>query len=398
MIWNLYVTGGTVRTVIRQADALVARGRDVTIVSVICHSHRTEPFFAIDPRVHVELLIDRHTLGLGRSPRTRLLRALDGRPTLSTQFRDGRVDQASWLTDVLLCGRIARTPGVVIGTRMGINLAVARFAPRATVTIAQEHLQLKRYERAIRKAVRRHFPRLDLVASLTRSDAADYARALPGDRPAIVVVPNAIPDQPPEPADPRAQRVVTVGRLAPGKAFHLLIDAFALIADDHPGWTVRIIGEGPRHEALAERAAAAELEDRIVLVGAIPDVDAELAAASIFTLTSRFESFGLVLLEAMAAGVAIVSFPTPTGPRELLEHERNALVATPLGDVRALADQLARAMDDVGLRRRLATRAREEVAAFTVSAVTDRWVAILDELQRDGRLRDPRPLGPMTTT
>lgn len=390
VIWNVYATGGTVRTVLRQANALAERGRDVTVVSVLCHHYQKGPFFEVHPDVDLEILVDRHRLPEERGWRGRVRRSLDARPYLGQQFSLGREKQASALTDVLLLGRVARTRGVVVGTRIGINLAIARFARSGTATVAQEHLQLRRYAAEVRRAIDRSFPSLDLVVSLTHADAGDYLAAFPDGTPALAVVPNAIPDRLPPPADLDAHRVVSVGRLDPGKGQADLIDAFAIAAAEEPGWELHLVGEGRRRASLEERIEEVGLTDRVVLVGETKDVDGELRQASIFALTSHWESFGLVILEAMAVGLPVVSYATPIGPLELLDDGGNGLLA-PVGDIPAVAAQLRRLMRDRELRAKLAARGRADAERFTLTAVTDRWTQLFDDLERGSGPRDEDP-------
>jgi glycosyltransferase involved in cell wall biosynthesis len=380
VIWNAYSSGGTVRTVVRQANALAERGRTVTVVSVVRHHYQARPFFDVHPDVRIEPLVDRHWLKAATGPKARLMRRLDRRPPFSTQFCFGREPQASLLTDVLLLGRVARTGGIVMGTRIGINLAIARAGRPSARRVAQEHLQLRRYVKPLRRAIHRSFPSLDAIVSLTHADADAYRRFL-GDRsPIVAVVPNSIPDELPPAADLSARRVVSVGRLSVNKGVHRLVDAFALVADEFPDWELRIVGSGPRRDHVRAHVERRGLKDRVTMPGLSRDVDAELAQASVFALCSRFEAFGLVLLEAMAAGLAPVSFAVETGPVELLTHGHNGLLARP-DSPRAFAEQLRQVMGDAELRERLGRQAREDAHAFTVAAVTDRWEDLFDELQ-----------------
>lgn len=386
LVWNLHAMGGTVRTVLRQASALADRGTDVTIVAVLRHSTQHRPFFTIDPRIRVELLADRVRLrGDGAAPAWRrpgeaVLRWLDRRPARLGLVSHGRADQASLATDLALVVRLARARGVVVGTRMGLNLAIARFAHPSTVRVAQEHLGLSRYPDPLRTAARRLLPGLDLVVCLTEGEAAAYRRLLRG-RPApqLAVVPNALPDRLPPPTDRRAQRIVSVGRLERGKGYLDLIDGFAALAPHAPGWTLRIVGEGRHRPALEARVAEHGLGDRIELPGATDRVADELAAASVFVSTSRFESFGLVLLEAMAVGLPVVAYAAPRGPRELISDGHDGLLVPP-GRIAELTAALARCVDEVALRDRLGENARATARSYRVAEVTDRWDAVLGAL------------------
>ncbi len=372
LLWNAYAMGGTVRTVTRQAAALADRGVRVTIVSVLRHRSQPAPFFETHPSVTVECLVDRRALAARSGPFARLARWLDDRPNVLGHVSHGREPQASLLTDLAIVTRIARTRGVVVGTRMGLNIAVARFAHPSATTVVQEHLSLARYDAAVRRAAVRTFADVDVVACLTTHEADDYRAQLGGEGPAVLVIPNAIDDELPEASALSLPTVVSVGRLERGKGFHHLIDAFASLRDVHPGWQLRIVGEGRARRDLQAQIDELGLGDRVTLVGAVTDVDRELHGGSVFVCTSRFESFGLVLLEAMAVGLPIVSFEVPVGPRELLTHEREALLV-PHGDVHALAQAMDRLMRDPELRGRLGGAGRRTATRYTLGPVTDRW-------------------------
>lgn len=375
VIWNVASMGGTVRTVLRQAEALAERGHQVHILSVVRHRWQAEPFFAPPPGVQIEVLVDRRPERV--AARGRFLRAAEARPAVWPQLSLGREQHATLATDLLIAGRLRRTRGVIVGTRIGLNLAIAQLAHPRARRIAQEHLSLEHYRPRVRRAIRRHFRDLDVVAVLTEHDARIYRDALDGGPP-VVVIPNGIPDQLPPRSPLDTPVVLAVGRLTKVKGFDLLIDAFTRVAGDHPDWRLRIIGEGtPTQRARLERQIAdSPFADRIEAPGAVDDVDAELRRSAIFALSSRFESFGIVLLEALASGVPVVAFGCPVGPRELLTDEVDALVTEP-GDVAGFATRLDRLMRDAELRDRLASGGRTTASGFGAATLAERWEPVL---------------------
>jgi glycosyltransferase involved in cell wall biosynthesis len=101
-----------------------------------------------------------------------------------------------------------------------------------------------------------------------------------------------------------------------------------------------------------------------------------MRTASVFVLSSRYEGFPLVLIEALAAGLAVVSFDCPTGPAEILTDGTDGLLVPP-EDVRALAAALDRVMGDESLRRRLAAAAPAAVLPYSPQRVGRRWDELL---------------------
>ncbi|MCC5950273.1 MAG: glycosyltransferase family 4 protein [Nitriliruptoraceae bacterium] len=381
LLWNQHAMGGTVTTVLRQAAALAEIGWRVSVVSVIRHQGQEAPFHEPPQGVLTEVLVDRRALASGRGPLVRLQRWLDNRPPMLSHVSLGRERFGSLLLDLCVLAFVARRRGVIVGTRAGLNLTVARFGHPRGLRVWQEHLELRQYTPDVRRALQRHGQRVHAVACLTEADAASYRELFADEGPRVTVIPNSIPDELPEASPLDEHVVVALGRLEHTKGYDLLLDAFAMCVADFPGWRLRIVGAGRRQKKLASQIERLGLQNSVDLVGARKDVEAELRSASIFVMSSRFESFGMVLVEAMSVGLGIVSFDSRNGPREILRDERNALVA-PTGDVEALAFGMGRLMADPDLRRSLGTQARRDVQRFTRSRVTSQWSALFQELNQ----------------
>jgi glycosyltransferase involved in cell wall biosynthesis len=236
----------------------------------------------------------------------------------------------------------------------------------------------------ISRAIARHYPHLDAFAALTEEDRRDYAALLGAAGHRVVRIPNALPPLDGGPGDPSARVVVAAGRLTRQKGFDLLVEAFAPVAAAHPDWQLRIYGSGPERAALRRLIAERELYDRVFLMGAARQLGTELAKASVFALSSRFEGFGLVLVEAMSKGLAVVSFDCPRGPGEILRGGRDGALVAP-EDVGAFADALQRLAGDEELRRRCGIAAREAAARYDMAVVGGAWEELLGALlQRSG--------------
>jgi glycosyltransferase involved in cell wall biosynthesis len=365
---NAYAMGGTVRATLTLAAQLAERG-SVEIISVRRHTKR--PFFPHPPGVKVTVLGERRS-GFGR-----VLAAL---PSVLVHPEDYGYPGASLLTDVRLLRRLRAAAGeVVITTRPAYALIAAASAPGATV-VAQEHMHLRAHRPALAADIRRRYHALDAVTVLSEGDRADYAALLEGARTRVELLPNAVPPLGGGVAGPDAQVVVAAGRLTRQKGFDLLIDAFARIAPDHPGWEVRIFGGGKEKEALERRIAAAGLAGRVRLMGSTRKLGEAFAAASVFALSSRWEGFGMVIVEAMGSGLPAVSFDCPRGPADIITPGVDGVLVPP-EDVAAFADALGALMADPERRRAFGRAALETARAYDPAAIGARWDALLAELQ-----------------
>ena len=173
--------------------------------------------------------------------------------------------------------------------------------------------------------------------------------------------------------------IVSVAGMMHRKGIAELIEAFALVGRDRPDAHLYLVGGGSEQSFYEGVAAATGLADRIHFAGFQPDPRPYLEAADVFVLASRRESFGLVIIEARAAGCAIIGSDVDGIP-ELLDGGASG-VLTPPGDAPALASAIASLLDDPERRGALQQRAREGLERFSVGRMTDEVMAIYNELR-----------------
>ena len=288
-------------------------------------------------------------------------------------------------------------PGVLICGQPHLNLAAllaVRLAGRGTRTLLIEHAPLSdqiRFEagwryRALPYVIPRAYRAADRVVAVSRGVRAQL-RAMLGDKPvALIANPVLPPDLLERAAAPaghawldaapgeRAPRVVLgIGRLAPEKDFAALIRAFARLGASMPHLRLVILGEGPERPRLEALARDLNVADRVAMPGRVANVFAYLARAAAFALTSRFEGFGNVLVEALACGTPVVSTDCPTGPAEILEGGRFGRLV-PVGDADALTRALAAAL--TGPRAPSADVA-PHLRRFTIDASVDAYLDLI---------------------
>jgi GalNAc-alpha-(1->4)-GalNAc-alpha-(1->3)-diNAcBac-PP-undecaprenol alpha-1,4-N-acetyl-D-galactosaminyltransferase len=166
--------------------------------------------------------------------------------------------------------------------------------------------------------------------------------------------------------------LLAMGRLDHGKGFDLLLEAFSRVAPRQPSWSLEIWGLGPLRGSLESLASELGLDGRVRFPGFTKNRDDVMQQADLFVLSSRFEGFPNVLLEAMASGLPAVSFDCPTGPGRIIRNGIDGQLVPPQ-DIAALSQSLERLMENSGERQRLASRAPEVIERFNVNAVMSQW-------------------------
>lgn len=235
----------------------------------------------------------------------------------------------------------------------------------------------------LRASMRHLFARADAVLAISEG-VADRIRAI-APRLAPIVVPNACVDDAlraslvPLPARSHEPLVVACGRLAPQKGFDALLDAFARLHRRLPDARLRILGQGPLLEPLRERARSLGVESSVEFAGFVDHPAREIAKASVFCLSSRFEGLGMVVVEAMAAGTPVVSTDCPFGPAEILDHGRYGWLV-PVEDPAALADALHEALTDTAKAAEFARLGLGRAEAYEARAIALRYVEVVERV------------------
>jgi glycosyltransferase involved in cell wall biosynthesis len=281
--------------------------------------------------------------------------------------------------DLMLVRALRRRTGFLITTRAGYNLMAAQLRPPGLILIGQEHMNLARQPRPLREEMRRVYGHLHVLTVLTDADRAAYEEWL-GGVVSVVRVPNGIQTAGAARCDPSSRTVLSAGRLTPQKGYDMLIAAWAQLAAGHPDWRLLICGAGPKRPRLEGLVEQHGLGEVVTIAPPSKQLAREMERASVYALSSRFEGLPLVLLEAMAHGMAVVSFDCPTGPADLIDHGRNGLLVPPR-DVGALAAALARMMESEELRRSCGAAAVETAQRYGVDAIGAMWDSLLERLE-----------------
>lgn len=360
--------GGAERVTVWLANELHRLGHEVVVLT---HSSPATDFFTLPEGVR------RETVGFNEGRRSFLGKLLiNMRRCLQVRrvLRGHRVDTI-----------LAMMP------HESVMAVVSAFGLRTHVVVSERNAPWHRQQDRIWTALRRVIYRFSDAQVAQTQPIADWLRRETGS-PRVAVIPNAVqPALPSVPPLVRPDTVLPPGRkllLAVGtkpyqKGFDLLVAAFARIAGDRPDWDLAIPGllperieEGVSGQDILDTAAASGLTDRVFLPGHLGNMADWYGAADLFVLSSRFEGFPNVLVEAMGAGRACVAFACDTGPDEIIQDGIDGILVRDL-TVEALAGALAQAIDDADLRARLAVAAPDVASRYAPATVLRAWCTVL---------------------
>lgn len=340
--------GGSERVVSSLANKWAEKAGDVAIITFEPPS--AVPYYWIDPRV--ELI----QLGIGAMPSPRW------RAYLQTGKRVNALRQTfKRLKPQVIVSFLTKTNVMTVLGAARLNIPV--------IVSERNNPEAQLFDSVWNWARRLTYPHAFGLVTMT-----DGARRFfpPHMRKRSWVIPNPV-NLPDDWTPHRGRHIVTaVGRLVDQKGFDLLLEAFGQIAPRFPKWTLTIWGEGPDRTKLVDLSEQLGLRDRVRLPGVTEKPGIWIETADIFVLSSRYEGWGIVLLEAMAAGLPVVSFDCEWGPRDMITHGVDGLLVPAL-DVNGLADALARLMVNEALRSSLGVQAAQSAAAFTPDRISARW-------------------------
>jgi glycosyltransferase involved in cell wall biosynthesis len=356
--------GGAERVTVWLATELYRRGHDVVVLT---HASPEADFFTLPEG------IQRETVGFD-----------EGRSTLSGKLLIN-IRRCLSVRKVLRKHRV--TALLAMMPHESVVAVVASLGLPVRVVVSERNAPWHRTQDRIWTAMRRLVYRFSDAQVAQTRPIGDWLRRETGSR-RVVIIPNAVQAQLPSgPPFIRPEAVLRPGRkllLAVGtkpfqKGFDLLVEAFARIADNHPDWDLAIPGLLPERvegnisgQDILDAAAAHGLAGRVVLPGHLGNVPDWYDAADLFVLSSRFEGFPNVLVEAMGAGLPCVAFACDTGPDEIIRDKVDGLLVRDL-TVGALSAALDRAMGDPDLRAALGVEASGVIGRFAPETVLDAW-------------------------
>ena len=219
-----------------------------------------------------------------------------------------------------------------------------------------------------------HLKQLDRFVVLTEEDKFQWHELQN-----VTVIPDPLSFHPSSVSTLSSKRIIAVGRYVYQKGFDLLLNAWSEIQAVCPSWELVVYGQGERspYESLIIELGIDRT--RCHLYGPTSDIEHEYLSSSLFVLSSRFEGFGMVIVEAMACGLPVVSFDCPCGPKDIITNDVNGILVE-RDNVTALAQSIVSVVNSPDLAARLGRNARVSSRNYDIDIVAAKWKCLFESL------------------
>lgn len=204
-----------------------------------------------------------------------------------------------------------------------------------------------------------------------------------GDMPNLCVIPNAALRMSESYAEGDKKRVIAVGRLDYQKGFDRLIEAWRIVQQNKAfaDWHLDIFGQGEWKEMLQARIDEYGLQDSVKLNKPTKEIGKEYTNSSMLVMSSNYEGFPMVMIEAMACGLPAISFDFKCGPKDIIRHGENGLLVKN-DDIQGLAEAMMKLMGDEELKHRMSMEARKVTETYSEEVVMKQWVELFEGLKK----------------
>ena len=372
---EITIKGGADRVIVEKANYLVQHGCVVTIITE--SQLGREPSFPLHPAVkHVDMGLD-----FNRQYEYGMVQRLCVYLSLMQQYKRK------------LHAVLHEEQADIVITALGRSIDIITSMDEGSVKLGESH-SVKAHLRSfylmrrkgflwsmvaqwMRWLTIRHVAKLDALVLLTQDDAAEWTEAR-----RTFVIPNAAPTIPQDAAMLQHQQAIMVARYNDAKGYDYLIEAWNIVHHCHPEWQLNVYGSGEMHNQVISWIQEKNLSKSIILHEPVDNIMNQYMESSFCVMSSRYEAFPMVLLEAMACGVPCVALDCPHGPRNIIRHEEDGLLVEYLNP-QALADSICRLIEDETLRRRLGTNARRNIQRFSKETVMRQWMDLFQQLTQE---------------
>lgn len=195
----------------------------------------------------------------------------------------------------------------------------------------------------------------------------------------LKIIPNPMPFNSSKITDINNKRIIAVGKQSYQKSYDRLIDIWDIISKKHPNWELDIYGKLDSSLKLEDKAKSLNLENSLKFYPPTKNIEDKYLESSIYVMTSRYEGFGMVLIEAMNFGLPCISFNCPHGPADIISDNEDGFLVNN-GDIEEFAKKLSLLIENNELREKMAKNAIKNVKKYDIDNIAIKWENLFKEL------------------
>ena len=368
---NVHNPGGMERVLLNKVTYLVERlGWEVVVITT--DQKGREPFYAFPQQVRMIDLGINYTDDNGKNPWSKIAGYLWRKNLHKKRLTEVLMREKADVVVSLFPSESSFLPEINDGSKKILELHFNKFFRlqynRSGLLGLIDRWRTREDDRLVRK--------FDKFVVLSNEDCGYW-----GDLSNIEVIPNAALISGSDYATTESKRVIAVGRLDYQKGFDRLIKAWEIVCRDEylSDWHLDIFGQGEWRDMLQQMIDERSLQDRVTLNKPTKDIAKEYAASSMLVMSSHYEGFPMVMIEAMACGLPVVTFDYKCGPRDIIDHEINGLLVKD-GDIEGLAKAMISMMRDDAARKRMGENTKKVVETYSEEAVMKQWIELFNTL------------------
>ncbi len=195
----------------------------------------------------------------------------------------------------------------------------------------------------------------------------------------LKVIPNPKPFESGERSKSPSQIALVVGKQSYQKGYDRLLEIWKLVSEKHTDWKLEVYGKLDSTLGLELKSEQLGITDKVNFYPPTKDIHEKYKEASIYLMTSRYEGFGMVLIEAMSFGIPCVSFDCPYGPSDIISNKKDGLVIKN-GDIKSFSDAVIKLIEQEELRQMMGSNAIENVQKYNIDVIGQQWDNLFKEM------------------
>lgn len=192
------------------------------------------------------------------------------------------------------------------------------------------------------------------------------------------IIPNSLPFKTEETSKQNNKRIISVGRLSVEKGADRMVEIWGRISQKHPDWSIEWYGHGPLQDKITQIIKEQHLENSFHINAPVQQIKEKYLLSDIYALCSRFEGFGMVLIEAMSCGLPCVSFDCPHGPRTIISNNENGYLIEN-DNVESYISHLEKLMEKSELRKEMGKKAKQAAEKYSPEVIMQKWEELFKE-------------------